>query len=81
MENTRTTQHGEGPEHWPALPYEAWRETCQTLHLWTQIVGKVRMALSPFLNYLSRTAWTGGRLDSPGGGLLRSRARTIAPAL
>src|SRR5258708_11492501 len=51
MENTSNTQHGERAERWPALPYEVWRETCQTLHLWTQIVGKVRMALSPFLNH------------------------------
>ncbi len=36
---------------WPALPYEEWRDTCQTLHMWTQIVGKVRMELSPFLNH------------------------------
>ena len=33
------------------MPYEAWRDTCQTLHLWTQIVGKVRLELSPFLNH------------------------------
>ncbi len=51
MEDTRNTQHGERAEGWPALPYEAWRDTCQTLHLWTQIVGKVRMELSPFLNH------------------------------
>jgi hypothetical protein len=38
-------------ERWPALPYAEWRETCQTLHLWTQIVGKVRMELSPFVNH------------------------------
>ena len=38
-------------ERWPALPYEAWRNTCQTLHLWTQVVGKVRLELSPFLNH------------------------------
>ena len=44
-------QHGEQAESWPALPFEAWRDTCQTLHLWTQIVGKVRMELSPFLNH------------------------------
>src|SRR5437870_5722987 len=44
-------QHGEQAERWPALPFEAWRDTCQTLHLWTQIVGKVRMELSPFLNH------------------------------
>ena len=50
MENTSNMQHGERAEGWPALPYEAWRDTCQTLHLWTQIVGKVRMELSPFLN-------------------------------
>ena len=43
MENTSKTQYGERGERWPELPYEAWRDTCQTLHLWTQIVGKVRM--------------------------------------
>ncbi len=51
MENTSNTQQGDRGERWPALPYEAWRDTCQTLHMWTQIVGKVRMALSPFLNH------------------------------
>jgi Family of unknown function (DUF5996) len=44
-------QHLDRAELWPALPYEAWRDTCQTLHMWTQIVGKVRMELSPFLNH------------------------------
>jgi hypothetical protein len=38
-------------EKWPDLPYSAWRETCETLHLWTQIVGKVRLALTPWLNH------------------------------
>jgi hypothetical protein len=38
-------------ETWPALPYEAWRETYDALHLWTQVVGKVRLALSPWLNH------------------------------
>jgi hypothetical protein len=51
MENTSKIHHGERAERWPELPYEAWRETCQTLHLWTQIVGKVRMELSPYLNH------------------------------
>jgi hypothetical protein len=51
MDNTSNTQHGEQAQGWPALPYEAWRDTCQTLHMWTQIVGKVRMELSPFLNH------------------------------
>ena len=36
---------------WPALPYEGWKETLETLHLWTQVVGKVRMALSPPVNH------------------------------
>ena len=43
MESTSNTQQGDRAERWPALPYEAWKDTCQTLHLWTQIVGKVRM--------------------------------------
>jgi hypothetical protein len=36
---------------WPALPLADWQETYQTLHMWTQIVGKVRLALSPPLNH------------------------------
>jgi hypothetical protein len=38
-------------EIWPALPYGAWRDTCATLHLWTQIVGKVRLAQTPWINH------------------------------
>jgi hypothetical protein len=36
---------------WPELPYAAWRETCTTLQLWTQIVGKIRLAQTPWLNH------------------------------
>ena len=36
---------------WPNLPYAAWKDTYATLHLWTQIVGKVRLALSPMANH------------------------------
>ncbi len=36
---------------WPALPYAAWRDTRETLHLWTQIVGKIRLAKTPWLNH------------------------------
>lgn len=36
---------------WPVLNYPDWRETAATLQLWTQIVGKVRLALSPWLNH------------------------------
>jgi hypothetical protein len=35
---------------WPELPLEAWQDTYATLHMWTQIVGKVRLALSPRIN-------------------------------
>ena len=51
IKNIRETQPENRVERWPALPYEEWRDTCQTLHMWTQIVGKVRMELSPFLNH------------------------------
>jgi hypothetical protein len=36
---------------WPALPLAEWKDTCETLHMWTQIVGKVRMALTPPVNH------------------------------
>jgi hypothetical protein len=36
---------------WPALPLDAWRDTYATLHLWTQIVGKIRMVQGPPLNH------------------------------
>jgi hypothetical protein len=38
-------------ERWPELPYAAWKDTCQTLQLWTQIVGKIRLARTPWLNH------------------------------
>ena len=38
-------------EAWPSLPLEAWADTCATLHLWTQIVGKVRLTQSPWINH------------------------------
>ena len=36
---------------WPDLPLAAWSDTCDTLHLWTQIAGKVRIALTPLINH------------------------------
>lgn len=36
---------------WPALPYADWKESCATLQLWTQIVGKVRLAQTPWVNH------------------------------
>lgn len=36
---------------WPSLPLEDWSDTCATLHMWTQIVGKIRTTLSPWANH------------------------------
>jgi hypothetical protein len=41
----------EAPEAWPSLPLEAWSETCATLHRWLQIVGKIRLAQTPWTNH------------------------------
>jgi Family of unknown function (DUF5996) len=38
-------------ERWPALPYDAWKDTYATLHMWLQIVGKVALALAPPINH------------------------------
>jgi len=38
-------------QDWPALPLGKWESTYRTLHLWTQIVGKIRLGLTPFLNH------------------------------
>ncbi len=55
-------------EVWPSLPLAAWQETYHTLHLWTQIVGKVRLTLSPPVNH-----WWGVTL------YLTSRGLTTSP--
>jgi hypothetical protein len=36
---------------WPELPYEAWKDSCATLQLWTQIVGKIRLVQTSWLNH------------------------------
>ena len=36
---------------WPVLPFDRWTDTLETLHLWTQVVGKTRLAKSPWLNH------------------------------
>lgn len=38
-------------EVWPSLPLEEWKDTCATLHMWTQIVGKIRLVQSPLVNH------------------------------
>jgi hypothetical protein len=44
-------------ERWPALPLAEWKDTYATLHMWTQIVGKVRLALCPNVNHWWGTAF------------------------
>jgi hypothetical protein len=39
------------PECWPTLPLDSWEDTRATLHLWTQMVGKVRLRLTPLVNH------------------------------
>jgi hypothetical protein len=46
MSNTTATTF-----RWPELPYPGWRDTLATLHMWTQIVGKIRLSQSPWLNH------------------------------
>ena len=43
-------------DYWPALPLAEWKDTYATLHMWTQVVGKVRLALSPAINHFWGTA-------------------------
>ena len=38
-------------EDWPSIPYPEWRETCTALHLWSQIIGKYRLAHAPWVNH------------------------------
>ena len=61
---------------WPALPLREWRETCDTLHMWMQIVGKIRTALSAPINhwwhstlYVSPRGLTTSAIPAPGGGI------------
>jgi hypothetical protein len=50
-EQNEETDRIDLPECWPALPLASWEPTRATLHMWTQIVGKVRMTLTPLVNH------------------------------
>ena len=62
-------------ERWPDIPYSPWQETCSALHLYTQIIGKYRLARTPWVNhswhatlYPSARGFTTGLVpDGPGG--------------
>ena len=51
MVQDNKTAVSDSPVCWPALPLSAWQDTRDTLHMWTQIVGKVRLALTPKTNH------------------------------
>ena len=44
------TEH-QREQFWPALPFTDWQATAETLHMWTQIIGKIRLALTPWINH------------------------------
>jgi hypothetical protein len=50
------SEYTDNPAAWPDLPLAAWQDTYATLHMWTQIVGKVRLALSPPVNHYWQVA-------------------------
>lgn len=62
-------------QRWPAIPYPEWRETCDALHLYSQIVGKYRLARTPWVNHswhatlyvTARGLGTSTVADGPGG--------------
>ena len=62
---------------WPELPLDAWRDTYATLHRWTQIVGKVCLALTPRTNHWWNVAFRPGArgLETP---VLSSGGRSLA---
>jgi Family of unknown function (DUF5996) len=47
------------PERWPALPYDDWKDTYATLHMWAQIVGKMVLAHSSPIHHGCSTAYDG----------------------
>jgi hypothetical protein len=47
----RSLTHSDAPECWPTLRLADWKDTYATLHMWTQIVGKIRLELTPLVNH------------------------------
>lgn len=78
----------DNPNAWPELEWEAWKATAETLHMWTQMVGKTRLALTPVSNhwwnvplYLSARGLTTSVMPLPFGRLLDIEFDFIADAL
>jgi len=51
MSEVKLNDNSSSAEAWPALPLEEWKETYATLHMWSQIVGKIRLAQTPAVNH------------------------------
>jgi len=51
MNATSNAGSARGPATWPELHYADWKQTAATLHMWTQIVGKIRLAMAPAVNH------------------------------
>ena len=72
------TDAGNPDASWPTLPlYSQWRETCSALHLWSQIVGKYRLAHTPWVNH----SWHATLYVTPRGlttGMIPDHGRSIA---
>ncbi len=76
------------PQAWPELAYADWADTCQTLHRFSQIVGKTRLALEPMLNhwwqvalYVSARGLTTSAMPCSGGRLLEVEFDLVAHEL
>lgn len=51
MAHSHFLKNASRSEQWPSLTFEAWKDTYATLHMWTQIVGKIRLAQTPWVNH------------------------------
>ncbi len=55
-QSRKSPEPGDTPDRWPSLPYAEWQDTCATLHMWTQIVGKIRLSYAPRENHFWHAA-------------------------
>ena len=51
MTGTEASRQTARENFWPALPLQEWQDTCDTLHMWTQVVGKIWLAQAPLINH------------------------------
>lgn len=55
---TELEKRAASAEAWPDLPLKTWLKTCETLHMWTQIVGKIQLAQTPLINHWWQVPFT-----------------------